>query len=157
MSSSGGCGCSQPKMEVSPETVKEVLTSHSDYEPAQRSRRRPIIIFPPRLPIPWPPGGGGGGGGGGQPPCFLPGCVPDPGNPYTKFRCNTFNFACIATLFKDIQKRQKWIFNCGGFQLVHCNGWQHTGACCHPASDAPCDAGGGVQILCEKAGVPSEP
>jgi len=28
MSSSGGCGCSQPKMEVSPEEVKAALTSH---------------------------------------------------------------------------------------------------------------------------------
>lgn len=154
--SSGGCGCSQPAMEVSPEKVKEVLEQQSgDYEPAQRRRRPPIIIIP-RLPIPWwPPGGGGGGGG--QPPCFLPGCRPDPGNPFRKIRCNTFNALCVVTWFKDIQEREKFIFHCNGFDLVHCTAWRHTGECCHPASDAPCNAGGGVQILCEMNGVPSAP
>lgn len=68
--SNGGCGCSQPKVEVSPKKVKEILAQQRnnllEYEWAQRKRPKPHgeggveIGFGIEVPI----GGGGSGGSG---------------------------------------------------------------------------------------------
>jgi hypothetical protein len=163
--SSGGCGCSQPAMEVSPEKVKAVLERHRDkslreqsvHEPMQR-RRRPIIIPIPRIPI-FPPF-----------PLPFPGvprqpdCPDDTCNRQREMKAGCLRMECTDPQTGNVfvhttHWREKFIWTCpNGRQYVWCSEWNpQPGNCCRRQNIPACNGGAPGQILCKKNGVPSEP
>jgi predicted transcriptional regulator len=164
---SNSCGCSQPKMEVSPEKVKAVLKAHSGrlrqakeavYEPQQRRKPGTRVEVGVGVEVPVPPGSQ-------QVRCeFLEEvCVDvhsiveteqefcDRRNWYGS-RCEELYPEFNGDHYKKQRKRYKFV--CRGPRRtvvwVHCTRWNVINCCDRPTS--PPDCLGGASRLCNRNG-----